>query len=270
MQVIGICRFSYPAVGGFQVEHDTIEERMAYLYAPNRMEARFALFEAFTLPCLRAQTDPDFTFVIVVGDTLPQPYLDRLKNLIAGIPQIQLQKHASGPHRSVMKSAIDAVRIGAKEPCLQFRLDDDDAFGVSFVETLRAKAALARPLLREVRTIALDFNTGYIARPTGDGIEAAPVTAAYWSPALALMISSRADTSVMNFSHHKLWQRMPTVTFPGPDMMLRGMNAFNDSRQKPAAKPAKLKLLTPEQEDHFRQTFNIDADEVRALASRPK
>ena len=75
---------------------------------------------------------------------------------------------------------------------------------------------LARPLMREARSIALDFNKGYIARPTVDGIEAAPVTAAYWSPALALMISSGADTSVMNFSHHKLWQRMPTVTFPGP------------------------------------------------------
>ena len=270
MQVIGICRFSYPAVGGFQVEHDSIQDRMAYLYAPQRMQARFALFEAFTLPCLRAQTDPDFTFVIVTGDSLPKPYLDRLQHLIADIPQIQLQQHASGPHRAVMKTAIDAVRIATKEPCLQFRLDDDDAFAVSFVETLRAKAALARPLLREVRTLALDFNQGHIARPTADGIEAAPVTAAYWSPALAIMISSRADTSVMNFSHHKLWQRMPTVTFPGTDMMLRGMNDYNDSRQKPAAKPARMQLLTPQQEDYFRQTYNIDADAIRASASRPQ
>lgn len=270
MQVIGICRFSYPAVGGFQVEHETIEDRMAYLYAPERMNARFTLFEAFTLPCLRAQTDPDFIFVIVVGDSLPDTYLERLKHLIADIPQIKLQKHASGPHRSVMKNAIDAVRVSSKEPCLQFRLDDDDAFAVSFIETLRAKAALARPLLREVRSIALDFNQGYIARPTAKGIEAAPVTAAYWSPALALMISSRADTSVMNFSHHKLWQRMPTVTFPGTDMMLRGMNDFNDSRQKPAAKPAKMTLLTPKQEDYFRWTYNIDADAVREMTSRPQ
>ena len=26
MQVIGFCRFSYPAEGGFQVEHPTIED----------------------------------------------------------------------------------------------------------------------------------------------------------------------------------------------------------------------------------------------------
>ncbi len=270
MQVIGICRFSYPALGGFQVEHDSIAERIAYLYAPQRMAARFAFFEAFTLPCLRAQTDPDFSFVIVVGDSLPQPYLDRLQDLIADVPQIVLQQHESGPHRAVMKRAINALRRDTNEPCLQFRLDDDDAVAVSFVQELRAKAALARPLLRQVRSIALDFNQGFIARPTADGIEAAPVTAAYWSPALALMISARADVTVMNFSHHKLWQRMPTVTFTGTDMMLRGMSDYNDSRQKPASKPANMKLLTPDEETYFKETYNIDADTVRIATSRPQ
>ena len=38
MQVIGFCRFSYPAEGGFQVEHDTTEARAAYLYAPERID----------------------------------------------------------------------------------------------------------------------------------------------------------------------------------------------------------------------------------------
>jgi hypothetical protein len=36
MQVIGLCRFSYPAIGGFQVEHETLEERIALLRAINR------------------------------------------------------------------------------------------------------------------------------------------------------------------------------------------------------------------------------------------
>ena len=38
MQVIGLCRFSYPAFGGFQVEHETIEERIADLYGAARLE----------------------------------------------------------------------------------------------------------------------------------------------------------------------------------------------------------------------------------------
>jgi hypothetical protein len=53
MQVIGLCRFSYPAIGGFQVEHGSIEERIAFLYAEERLEERFQLMEAIALPCLR-------------------------------------------------------------------------------------------------------------------------------------------------------------------------------------------------------------------------
>ena len=70
MQTIGLCRFSYPAISGFQIEHDTIEERRDYLYAPKRLNERFHLFETLTLPGLRAQTDQEFDFVIVVGDCL--------------------------------------------------------------------------------------------------------------------------------------------------------------------------------------------------------
>ena len=72
MQAIGLCRFSYPALGGFQVEHETIEERIAFLYQYERLEERFRLFEAIALPCLRAQTDPDWGLVIIIGDQFPQ------------------------------------------------------------------------------------------------------------------------------------------------------------------------------------------------------
>ena len=42
MQVIGLCRFSYPALGGFQVVHETIEERIAYLYSDARISRIYA------------------------------------------------------------------------------------------------------------------------------------------------------------------------------------------------------------------------------------
>ena len=37
MQVIGLCRFSYPAIGGFQIEHETLENRIGFLYAEDRL-----------------------------------------------------------------------------------------------------------------------------------------------------------------------------------------------------------------------------------------
>ena len=67
MQVLGLCRFSYPALGGFQVGHDSTADRIAYLYDPARLEERFRLFETVALPCLMAQTDPDFEMIVLVG-----------------------------------------------------------------------------------------------------------------------------------------------------------------------------------------------------------
>ena len=79
MQVIGFCRFSYPAEGGFQVEHGSIRDRMAYLYAPARMEERLRHFECICLPGLKGQTDPDFTLVVMTGPDLPEPWLSLLR-----------------------------------------------------------------------------------------------------------------------------------------------------------------------------------------------
>ena len=140
MQVIGLCRFSYPAIGGFQVEHESPQARAAYLYAPARMEERFRTFETVTLPALRGQTDRDFTFLIVIGDDLPDLWRDRLQALVADMPQAVIQAHAPGPHRSVMQEAINSVRSFDGTPSLQFRMDDDDAVALSYVEKLREVA----------------------------------------------------------------------------------------------------------------------------------
>ena len=73
MQILGLCRFSYPATDGFQVVHDTVKARRDYLYSPARLEERFRLFETTTLPCFREQTDPDFDADPADRNLLAQP-----------------------------------------------------------------------------------------------------------------------------------------------------------------------------------------------------
>lgn len=268
MQVIGLCRFSYPALGGFQVEHDTPEKRAAYLYDPARIEDRFRMFEAFTLPALRAQTDPDFTFVVVIGEDFPAPMRERLEGLLADLPQTQVQAWPSGPHREVMREAINAAREDRKVPCLQFRMDDDDAVSVHFVERLRALAQDCRPLLRHHAHVAFDFNTGWVASPGADGIRAKEVVETLWTPALAMSAKGQRRNTIMNFGHTKLGRFMPVVTMPTPHMFLRGHNDHNDSRQKENIRAYKLSLLDAEGEALFKTEFNVDADEVRAIYAR--
>ena len=264
MQVIGLCRFSYPAEGGFQVEHGTIAERIAFLYDPARLEERFRTFESFTLPALRAQTDADFTFLVVIGDTLPAPFRARLADLLADMPQARLLARPPGPHRQVMQEVINDHRTG-KGPSLQFRMDDDDAVAVSYVEKLRAAARDIRGLLRNHRHVAIDFSQGHIARPGPFGIATAPTNKPCTTAALALMFRADVAQTVMNFAHAKVGQRMPLLSLTGEDMLVRGHNDFNDSRQKPGVKPVALTPLDAAGEARFRATYNIDADLVRRL-----
>jgi hypothetical protein len=269
MQVIGICRFSYPGIGGFQIEHTSIDARRTYLYAQNRMEERFRIFETITLPPLQAQTDQSFTFLVVIGDDLPTGYRDRLMALLVDIPQAIVQTHAPGRHRKVMQDALNSVRDFGDAPSLQFRMDDDDAVACTYVERLREAAQDVRRLLDRHRHIALDFNQGFIVTPGSDGILAAPTQAPYTTAALALMFQPRVTQTVMNFAHSKLAQKMPTVTFSGEDMLLRGHNGYNDSRQKPGDKSVNLTLLDPASEAHFKATYNIDSNHVRRVFSAP-
>ena len=270
MQVIGICRFSYPGDGGFQVEHATLEDRITHLYAPARLEERFATFETMMLPPLRAQTDPDFTLVIVIGDSLPDAYRNRLEAVVADMPQAVILSRPPGPHRKVMQAAINSVRKDTGNPCLQFRMDDDDAVAVDFVARLRETAEDLGAFAARERHIAIDFNQGYIARPSAKDLAIAPTQSPYFTAALALMIRHDLDLSVMNFSHIKLAQKMPTVTLTGEDMLIRGVNDHNDSRMKRRVRGPRLTPLDDKMRRHIRNRFAIEESAVAdAFAALP-
>ncbi|MEM6940024.1 MAG: putative rhamnosyl transferase [Pseudomonadota bacterium] len=268
MQTIGLCRFSYLGEGGFQVKHETLAARQRYLFAPERLAERFATLETMTLPALRAQTDGDFTLLIVVADALPPEHRARLEAAVAGIPQAVIKAYPPGPHRKVMREAINSVRQPRDAPCLQFRMDDDDAVAVTFVARLKEAAQDLAALAKRHRHIAIDFNQGYIVRPSPQGLAAAPTQAPLSTAALALMFPPDVSLSVMNFGHRKLAQRMPVISFTGEDMLIRGHNGHNDSRQKPGIAIPTFTPLDPAGKAHFKAAFNINADEVAAAFSR--
>ncbi|MCT4609353.1 MAG: putative rhamnosyl transferase [Pelagimonas sp.] len=266
MQVIGFCRFSYPAEGGFQVGHDTIEDRIAYLYSPARLEERFRHFETICLPGLKAQTDPDFTFVILVGDQLPEIHLQRLADLVADFPQAVIIPRPPGPHRKICQQVINEIR-DPDQHCLQFRHDDDDAIALNFVETLRQAAQDCAPLLDKHPLVGFDWNRGYVARPDHIGLCAEVQVTPYWGVAQAVAVQPRVARTVMNFGHNKLNRFMPTVTFTEDIMYLRGHNDHNDSRQAKHVKPIDLPRLTTTEEAELQKLFAIDADQLRRVFS---
>ena len=263
MHVIGLCRFSYLAVGGFQVEFDTDEALMAHLYDPARMADRFRTFETITLPSIRAQTDPDFTFLVVTGETLPEPHLERLYALLEDIPQAVLQVYPPIRHRQIMKDAINSVRPRDGAPCLQFRLDDDDAVAVDFVERLRADAVRCAGVCQNERFVGIDYTHGFLLRPAPAGLLVRETVAPLLTAALAVWAAPDTDLTVMNFGHHRLCEFMPVVSLPTPGMYVRTLTDFNDSHMNRPRRGPELLPLTPEQRAALRDRFAIDADRVR-------
>lgn len=232
LQVVGLTRFSYPAnLEAFQTRHPDMAARRAALYATERLETRFFLFESFLLPAIRAQTHPGFTLLVLMGDDFPEPWRSRMLDLIGGVPQIRPVFHETAPHREVYRKVLRAARDPAVPLLAEFRLDDDDAVAVDFVEQLHGLLPRMREFVAESGRAALDFRRGVVVTPEpSGGIGLSGVLANLWAPALAVYSRSRAPGCVMDIQHQRLWQHMPTVGLNAPVMFLRGQHATNDSR----------------------------------------
>ncbi len=256
MQVIGLCRFSYPAIGGFQIEHASIAQRRDYLYGSERLEERLRLFESVTLPALKNQSDDAFEFVIVTGSCLPAAAADRLRDLTAEIPQIRLVVRQPDEHRSVMKAVLNEARKDPSRPCLQFRLDDDDAVASDFIQRLREVVSDCAGLAESSACFAIDFNQGYLADFRPDGVKTAHVYRALATAGLGMFVQGGNDLTIMNFAHQRMGRFMPVVTDPDAPMWIRGLNEFNDS-PKAAKDRGKLDPITTDQKAIFADRFGI-------------
>lgn len=268
MQVIGLCRFSYPALGGFQVEHETIEDRIAFIWARDRLEERFRLFETVSLPCLKAQKDDDYDLIVLIGDQFPAEHEDRLNALCAPLPQIRIVKEPPRNNREVCKELLNAARTTPADPCIQFRHDDDDAVSVDFVTNLRAAARDVAPLTRQHRAVGMDWPNGRVAEVGANGIAATEIYRPYYVAALGVHIAGNDSLTIHNFMHERIPRFMPCVTYPEPNSFVRTHNGYNDSRQK-KVKHIPVEPLSPEEETLFRTRFAIDVDHVRQVFSAP-
>ena len=263
MRVIGICRFSYPALGGFKRMHDSVSEREAYLYDDARMALRFRHFETLTLPSLAAQKDTRFSFLVITGENMPDPWWSRLNDICATVPQIKIVTKPPMRHRTAMQLAIKEELAGTEDISMQFRLDDDDAVGIHFIRGLRRTARRSRRMREGWRNMAIEYRSGYSARLSADGISARAVQAPFWACGLAVLFQPGDPKTVMNYPHHKLHEVMPTLIDPSTPMFIRAVHGDNDS----GASDSRLKPLTDTESADFKARFNVDETFVKAVFS---
>jgi hypothetical protein len=230
VQMLGLCRFSYLGGRGFQVLHETIEERRAFLYDPERLARRWFWFEAVTLPALVKQTDPDFTLVLMTGPDLPEPYLSRLRELAELMPQFKLS--LVPPIEYHLEACMAAIRPHIEpqaDVVGHFRQDDDDAVAVDYIECARRDFARMQPLWEIQRKLFCDYSRGLVVKATETGVSVELRMIYTAVAALTVYLPPDAGRSIMHFPHWRIAQYMPGVTLPDRLMYVRFLNHDNDS-----------------------------------------
>ena len=257
-QIIGLLRFSYPSIGGFRKKHDTAEEAEAFLYDSARLDRRISLFERFTRPCLQHQTDPDFTVLILIGETMPQDAQARLAAMVQDIPQVRILAYPSLPHYRAMRRAYDEVARNDATHRTTFRLDDDDAVDRDFIKRLRHWA----DKLADDAPTAIAFNKGlyvdYTQNPPEifDATEKTPLAVG-----TALTVPMDHPENIYRRNHRILAQFYNTFSEAETPCYIRTVHRDNGS--EPAFTGRTREMTQDEIAEILKTQFDLTPDDLR-------
>ncbi|CTQ50226.1 glycosyltransferase [Jannaschia donghaensis] len=268
-QIIGLIRFSYPATEGFAASAMGPDALQAMLYDPARLTARFAYLETLVLPSLAAQTDGDFTCGILAGSNLAPDWQDRLRAMTdrySFVRPIFLDRMGPLPAaKRAFRRCVDA----RADHVTGFRLDDDDALAVDYIEKTRDRAdrliaggfADSPVCVAFTRGLYLDLN---------DPIQPFHAFREAYAPSLACAMITAPDipTCIYRYNHRRIASFIPTYLEPGGDeMFIRTQHDTNDSNR--AAPPHAQPISTGQGADLLRKRFGVDPAAAFALMPTP-
>lgn len=260
IQVLGICRFSFPAdLSAFRQHRDSVEARRDALYSAERMAMRFFWFENLLLPCIAAQRDKDFTLLVLLGDDLPDPYRSRIEEITAPVAQIKLVYRPSGPMRDTVREIMKAEREPDADAIAEFWLDDDDGVGRNFVTRARADFEHGRALFETHERLAIDYQRGIVVTLTDAGINYQPILARNWCAGQITYFKPRFGRCTIDFPHYKVWATMPQVSMNDQIMYARGEHMMNDSVIK-TVNTVPVRIPNGDLQGTLKRRFAVDLD----------
>lgn len=237
------------------------------MYAPERLDLRVFYLEHVVLPGLRAQTDPDFRVIMLMGAGLPEPWRGRVLALIADVPQVEARFAPEGqPHQAICHEVFQTARRAGKRPVTaEFRIDDDDAVAVDFVARAREAFAQLEGLYEDAGKLVVDFSRGFVLYTWPEGVSVKAVSARYWGCGLMMFFPTKGKESIPNFHHARMWKRLPVLSLPRRPMFVRGAHGQNDSGINKAAHNAVDMPFAPEKiPAAFADRFAIDLAALEA------
>lgn len=229
-QIIGLIRFSYPAENGFSRTAPTPAALEAMLYAPERLELRFHLFSQLTLPSLLAQTDSEFTTVVLIGKSFPDAARQRLTTLLAPLQGAKIVALPPLPHYYATRRAFASATQGRATHLTGFRLDDDDAIDRDHIARMRQRSEGLLRLLGPDLPFVTGSNRGYfLERRPDDNRLVRVVEKAPLGIGLALTAPAGTGENIFRRNHRLAPQFYNAFTDAETPAFIRSVHADNDS-----------------------------------------
>ena len=229
--MIGLCRFSYIATSNnWAAVSGDVDHKKAFLFSEDRMKIRIDFLKRFLLPSVAAQTDQNFDFVLLVSSLLPEKYLDAVRLITCDLPNVHIVALDPMNMKTACRKAYDQRRESGDDDIL-FRIDDDDALSIDYVERLKDVASKSSDLA-DLRVVS--FTNGIMAdfaREQGT-VQFSDYSGRLYSAGLAVLGSRTRGTHPYAFSHHKADEGKLTILVPGAPAFIRSLHAESDSQFK--------------------------------------
>ena len=232
MKVIYQTRFSFYGQSGWRSDASRDPGK---LFDPDRLEARFALFERYTLASLAAQGNGDFAHVILSSEQMPAPFRHRLHRLthdmLGGRAQVIFRPYMKAGH--AFRAHIREV-WGSERDVVQVVLDDDDALAGDFNAVLRYHAGcIVNNPHRHDKATFVSFPRGLSLELDAAGLPLwlRPRNVAFTNLGLALVGPPGFMRHPYLTSHRKIGERHGHMVIGDKrPYYLRAVHASNDSR----------------------------------------
>ncbi len=228
--IYGHIRFSFYGFTDTRLKPDEDDSALAELYDETRMARRFFLFENLTLPSLIAQTDRDFTTVLMSSDVMPDRFKDRLVAVAARLPGAIVEFSASRRgDLAFRKFIVESLAPRMSGTAVHFRLDDDDALAMSYIARLRQISQTLPP------STHISFPSGIMLFPSGreePSGASMPHQRFLTAIGLATVNSAKFTKNPFQMMHSNVWTRWPVVSDPSFPAFIRTQHFANDTAAK--------------------------------------
>lgn len=205
--VIGFCRFSFFGPSDTKMSYDDRTKAFETLYDPARMETRFLLFEHLLLRAIAAQTNPNFTLHVMSSDVMPEAFKFRLTALCAAVPSVQLHLCKSEKLPAEIAPILKETNDRHTKQ-VQFRIDDDDALSVNFIDRLHHWASM---LWQEA---LITMPRGLMLYDEDNAPKCQPFFRSLTGAGFAYLTTGKARKNVFQFAHLASGRRYPAMADP--------------------------------------------------------